>query len=79
VAPVFNEPSYTAYVSENSAEGTAVLPMRANSTIAIRAVDRDEPNTVNSRVLYSLTGPHASRFNIDSNSGAVTVARGGWG
>ena len=75
-APHFDEPSYTAYVNENSAEGTAVLPVRGNSTIAIQAVDRDEQNTVNSRVTYSLAGPQASRFNIDENSGALTVARG---
>lgn len=77
-APMFNQMSYTAYVRENSIEGTPVLPVVGNSTVAIQAVDLDQPNTINSRVVYSLGGPGASRFNIDSTSGDITVARGDW-
>ncbi len=46
------------------------------STIRIEAFDADQPNTQNSRVLYSLRGVSAPLFNIDFNTGIVTVAPG---
>ncbi len=44
--------------------------------IRIEARDDDEPNTQNSRVLYSLQGENSDLFNIDFDTGIVTVARG---
>jgi len=35
----------------------------------------DHPNTQNSHVFYRLEGPNSDRFNIDFNTGIVTVAR----
>lgn len=75
-APAFQQTGYTAYINENSAEGTPVLPVIGNATITIQAIDQDELNTPNSRVVYRLEGPFAVRFNIDPASGIVTVARG---
>ncbi len=46
------------------------VPMR------IEAVDADEANTQNSRVLYSLQGVNSDLFDIDFDTGIVTVARG---
>lgn len=46
------------------------------STIRIEAFDSDEANTQNSRVLYSLEGPNADLFDINFNTGIVTVSRG---
>ena len=66
--PEFEQSEYTAFINENSLEGTLVLP--------IRATDNDERNTVNSLVQYRLEGINAPRFNIDPTSGIVTVARG---
>ena len=77
-APIFSQTAYTAFISENSPQGTPVLPVIGSSTIAIQAVDLDQPNTDNSRVSYQLEGPDASRFNIDRTSGVVSVARGEW-
>lgn len=74
--PEFQQPQYTAFINENSVEGTVVLPFLNGSSLLLRAIDADEPNTVNSRVQYRLTGPNARIFNIDSSSGVVTVARG---
>ena len=52
------------------------LQEKDNITIRIEAQDADEPNTQNSRVLYSLEGPDSDLFNIDFDTGIVTVARG---
>lgn len=46
------------------------------STIRLEAFDSDEANTQNSRILYRLDGPNADLFNINFDSGIVTVARG---
>ena len=46
------------------------------TTTRIEAVDPDQPNTQNSRVLYRLEGTNSDLFNIDFNTGIVTVARG---
>lgn len=75
-APQFQEPDYTAAINENSLEGTLVLPNVGGSTVRILAVDRDQENTLNSLVQYRLEGANAPRFNIDSTTGIVTVARG---
>lgn len=75
-APDFQEDSYTAFLNENSLEGTIVLPELGGSSIRILAVDRDAPNTLNSQVVYRLEGSNARLFNIDSSTGIVTVARG---
>ena len=74
--PVFQQSQYTAFIPENSLEGTPVLPVLNGSTIRIQAIDNDQPNTLNSRVVYRLEGSNAPRFNIDFASGIVTVARG---
>lgn len=75
-APQFQPPEYTASINENSLEGTPVLPIVGGSFVQIQAVDRDQPNTINSLVRYRLEGANAPRFNIDSSTGRVTVARG---
>ena len=74
--PTFQLSGYTAYIDENSLEGTPVLPSLNGTIIQIQAIDRDEPNTINSSVFYRLEGSNAALFNIDVNSGIVTVARG---
>ena len=74
--PVFQQPSYTAFIDENSREGTPILPSMNGTSIPIQAIDADQPNTPNSMVSYSLAGPNAIFFNIDSSTGIVTVARG---
>jgi len=73
--PEFQEAVYYASVPENSPQGTQVLPEVNGTTTRIEAVDPDQPNTQNSRVLYRLEGPNSDRFNIDFNTGIVTVAR----
>lgn len=72
-APQFQPPGqdYIASINENSPEGTLVLPDGG-----IRAVDGDEPGTLNSLVQYRLEGTNAPKFNIDSSRGIVSVARG---
>lgn len=75
-APEFQQVAYTAFVNENSVVGTPVLPVVGNATITVQAIDADQPNTPNARVLYRLEGANALRFNIDPASGIVTVARG---
>lgn len=47
------------------------------TTIRIEAIDSDEPNTQNSRVLYRLAGDNADLFAINFDTGIITVARGG--
>ena len=75
-APLFREFLYTASVPENSPEGTAVLPFVDGASVRIQAIDADEPNTLNSLVLYRLEGEDVDSFSIDSVTGIVTVARG---
>ena len=78
VAPLFGQTQYTAFIAENSPEGTLVLPVLGGlggPSVRIQAIDADEPNSLNSVVRYSLSGPNAARFNIET-SGRVTVARG---
>ncbi len=74
--PVFQQPSYTAVIAENSLEGTPVLPSVNGTRVPIQAIDDDQQNTLNSMVTYSLEGSSAIFFNIDFSSGIVTVARG---
>lgn len=74
--PMFQEEAYVALISENSLEGTPILPSVNGTRVPIQALDRDEPNTANSQVMYRLAGPNAINFNIDFSSGVVTVARG---
>lgn len=75
-SPMFQQPQYIASINENSPEGTAVLPSLNGSSILIQAIDADEPNTDNSRVIYTLTGDDAASFSIVASSGTVAVARG---
>ncbi len=75
-APVFTQAEYTAFINENSPEGTAVLASLNRSSIRIQAIDDDAPNTPNSLVVYTLEGTNAPLFNIESSNGRVTVARG---
>ena len=78
VAPLFGQTEYNAFIAENSPEGTLVLPVLGElggPSVRIQAIDADEPNSLNSVVRYSLSGPNAARFNIET-SGRVTVARG---
>lgn len=74
--PQFQQNEYEARINENSLEGTPVLPFLNGTSVRILAVDNDEPNTLNSQVVYTLDGPNAPEFNIDMTSGIVTVARG---
>ena len=46
------------------------------TTIRIEAIDADEPNTQNSRVLYSHVGPNCDLFAINFDTAILTVARG---
>lgn len=46
------------------------------TTIRIEAIDSDEPNTQNSRVLYRLAGENSDLFSINFDTGIITVARG---
>lgn len=46
------------------------------TTIRIEAIDLDEPNTQNSRVLYRLAGENSDLFTINFDTGIITVARG---
>lgn len=46
------------------------------TTIRIEAIDSDEPNSQNSRVLYRLAGENADLFSINFDTGIITVARG---
>lgn len=46
------------------------------TTIRIEAIDADEPNTQNSRVLYRLAGENSDLFAINFDTGIITVARG---
>ena len=46
------------------------------TTIRIEALDADEPNTQNSRVLYRLAGENSDLFAINFDTGIITVARG---
>jgi hypothetical protein len=75
-APEFEQTEYTAFVNENSLEGTLVLPELNGTSVRIQAQDADERNSLNSVVQYSLAGLNAGRFNIEASTGRVTVARG---
>lgn len=75
-SPQFQQAEYIARINENSLEGTPVLPFLNGTSVRILAVDNDEPNTLNSQVVYTLVGTNAQKFNIDMTSGIVTVARG---
>ena len=46
------------------------------TTTRIEAIDADEPNTQNSRVLYRLAGENADLFSINFDTGIITVSRG---
>ena len=74
--PVFQQPQYTAFIDENSLEGTLVLPFLNGFSVRIQAMDNDQPDTPNSLVRYSLDGINAPKFTIDPVSGIVRVARG---
>lgn len=62
--PVFSVPSYNASVSENSPNGTFIT--------RVKAVDADSGEF--GHVTYSLQGEHSANFEIDANSGVISVA-----
>lgn len=61
--PVFEKESYSVSIKENSLPGTHVT--------TVKAIDNDEG--IFGKVIYSLIGEHASDFNIDHDSGEITV------
>ncbi|XP_030428446.1 protocadherin gamma-B5-like [Gopherus evgoodei] len=70
-APVFEKPSYTAYVSENNPSGASIF--------SIKASDRDLDR--NARVTYSILSsnlqevPLSSYISINSQTGAIYAQR----
>ncbi|XP_065266022.1 protocadherin gamma-B5-like [Emys orbicularis] len=70
-APVFEKPSYTAYVPENNPSGASIFSVKASD----RDLDR------NARVTYSILSsnlqevPLSSYISIDSQTGAIYAQR----
>ncbi|XP_037763072.1 protocadherin gamma-A4 isoform X22 [Chelonia mydas] len=70
-APIFNQTSYTLYVTENNPRGTSVCSLKAN----------DPDSGENARVTYSITGtqnqeaPLSSSISINSETGALYALR----
>lgn len=73
-APVFEQPSYTAYKLDDSS--LQVTPLFNGSIISIHAYDIDQPNSQNSQVRYQLAGAEAHRFIVDPSSADIEVAKG---
>ncbi|KAH7637786.1 cadherin-23-like protein [Dermatophagoides farinae] len=68
--PRFLQSSYTGRIYENQ--------KRFEQDLFVSALDDDAPNTANSRILYSIvnnSSPFSPHFNIDPNSGKITVAK----
>lgn len=65
--PVFTESTYEASVKENSAFGTPVT--------TVNATDGDDGEY--GKVTYSLVGEHSTDFNIDPQTGEITVGNSG--
>lgn len=61
--PTFEKSSYHFVIPENIDNGTSV--------IRLRATDMDEGE--NSRISFSLEGPAWNKFNVDKNTGLLTV------
>ena len=68
-APTFTDDTATRTIAENSAAGT-------NIGAVITATDPDTNNTNFNTLTYSLTGTDASKFNIGSSTGQITVKTG---
>ncbi|XP_065411864.1 protocadherin gamma-A10-like isoform X20 [Chrysemys picta bellii] len=69
-APIFNQPSYTLYITENNPRGASVCSLKANDS------DLEE----NARVTYSINEGHIneaplSSISINSETGAVYALR----
>ncbi|KAM7162925.1 uncharacterized protein RBU57_009889 [Macrochelys suwanniensis] len=70
-APIFNQTSYTLYITENNPRGASVCSLKAN----------DPDSGENSRVTYSITGtqiqeaPLSSSISINSETGALYALR----
>ncbi|CAM5133689.1 unnamed protein product [Eretmochelys imbricata] len=70
-APIFNQTSYTLYITENNPRGTSVCSLKAN----------DPDSGENARVTYSITGtqiqeaPLPSSISINSETGALYALR----
>ncbi|CAM5160442.1 unnamed protein product, partial [Natator depressus] len=70
-APIFNQTSYTLYITENNPRGTSVCSLKAN----------DPDSGENARVTYSITGtqnqeaPLSSSISINSETGALYALR----
>lgn len=64
-APVFPNPPYYGYISENAAIGTRLM--------IIQAVDRDDPEAGgNTKIEYSLVDNSNNEFGINSQTGEIT-------
>ena len=68
-APTFSDDTATRSIAENSDAG-------ANIGAAVTATDPDTNNKNFSALTYSLTGTDASKFNIGSSTGQITVKTG---
>ncbi|XP_037763066.1 protocadherin gamma-A10 isoform X18 [Chelonia mydas] len=70
-APIFNQTSYTLYITENNPRGASVCSLKAN----------DPDSGENARVTYSITGtqnqeaPLSSSISINSETGALYALR----
>ncbi|CAM5160448.1 unnamed protein product [Natator depressus] len=70
-APIFNQTSYTLYITENNPRGASVCSLKAN----------DPDSGENARVTYSITGtqnqeaPLSSFISINSETGALYALR----
>ena len=67
--PAFSDDTATRSIDENSAAGT-------NIGAVVTATDPDTNNTSFNTLTYSLTGTDASKFNIGSGTGQITVKTG---
>lgn len=65
-APVFDQESYTATISEMSLPGTLVA--------TIVAKDRDSGKFGENGIVYKLAGNGANKFTVNNKTGVVTVA-----
>ncbi|XP_025413054.1 cadherin-87A isoform X2 [Sipha flava] len=60
--PEFDNNAYTLTVNETATPGTVIG--------VVKATDRDS----NPKIVYKLSGPSADKFNVDKNTGTISVA-----
>ena len=65
-APSFNNPTYTAVVSETAFPGTPI--------VTIKAKDRDSGRYGTAGIVYQLLGQGSEHFAVDKRNGTITVA-----